>query len=56
MTQSLALMKSEHIRALIRKHAAFRDAGSVALTECGFFVAAMQTLHRQLAELRSDNS
>eukprot|EP00439_Symbiodinium_sp_Y106_P071441 s1728_g12.t2 len=44
MTQSLALMKSEHIRALIRKHAAFRDAGSVALTECGFFVAAMQTL------------
>ncbi|CAE7528496.1 unnamed protein product [Symbiodinium sp. CCMP2592] len=44
MTQSLARMKSENVRALIRKHAAFHYAGSVALTACGLFVAAMQTL------------
>ncbi|CAE7240174.1 unnamed protein product [Symbiodinium sp. CCMP2456] len=44
MTSHDPILSAHEVRALDHKHAAFHDAGSVALTECGFFVAAMQTL------------
>ncbi|CAE7937469.1 unnamed protein product [Symbiodinium necroappetens] len=44
MTSHDPILGTHEARALIHKHAAFHDAVSVALTECGFFVAAMQTL------------
>ena len=52
MTSHDPILGTHEARALLHKHAAFHDVVSVALTECGFFVAAMQTLQRQLAAIQ----